>query len=382
MTFNGCGHVTVNKKILRCGYTTGSCAAAASKAAAMMLLSGIPMKEIEITTPNGTPLRLAVEDIAIDKGSVRCAVRKDGGDDVDATHGLLVYSEVRFRDDGTYNIDGGIGIGRVTKNGLDQPVGNAAINHIPREMITECVRDACSSEGYTGGMDVLISVPEGEKVSEKTFNPRLGIMGGISILGTSGIVEPMSEYAIVETIRKEMDVHVASGDRVLLVVPGNYGKDFSENIDGLDPESAIKCSNFVGEMLDHASELHVEGLLLVGNLGKLVKIAGGIMNTHSKNGDSRMEIITANLISAGGDAETGRRIMNCTTTDDALDVLSEVRMIEPVMQLIVKKMTAYMNHRVNDEMVIGVVVFSSKYGLLGMSDRSPELIRMLKEQGS
>ena len=285
--------VYVNNKKLRCGYTTGTCAAAASKAAALMLLTGKRVDTISIATPKGVILDLPVEDVTVDADGVKCAVRKDGGDDVDVTHGSLIYSEVRRNDSGGITIDGGAGVGRVTRKGLDQPPGNAAINRVPRSMIHEALDDVRLSLGYTGGLDAIISIPNGLELASRTFNPRLGIKGGISVLGTSGIVEPMSEEALVNTIRTEMNMRAANGSNVLLVVPGNYGKDFTEGLPGVDPEYAVKCSNFVGEMLDHACELGKD-VILVGNLGKLVKLAGGVMNTHSRNADCRMEIIAAN----------------------------------------------------------------------------------------
>ena len=239
----------VNNKKMRRGHTTGTCAAAASKAAAEAILTQSPVSSVTIHTPKGITLDLPVEDLTFDSAHARCAVRKDGGDDIDATHGALVYSDVTLTDSGI-DIDGGVGVGRVTRKGLDQPPGNAAINRVPRSMIREALEDVASACSYGGGFSAVISVPDGEGIAAKTFNPRLGITGGISILGTSGIVEPMSETALIDTVKTEMNLRAASGDRVLLVVPGNYGKDFSDNIPGIDSDFAVKCSNFVGEMLD------------------------------------------------------------------------------------------------------------------------------------
>lgn len=198
-------YISVGGKTLRRGHTTGTCAAAASKAAAEMLITKKDIHSVTIMTPKGISLDLKIEDIIRNDNSVRCAVRKDGGDDIDVTHDSLVYSKVTISVDGI-TIDGGDGVGRVTKKGLDQPVGNAAINCIPRSMITEALEDVCDNLGYNGGFNVVISIPNGKELAEHTFNPRLGITGGISILGTSGIVEPMSEKAIIDTIKIEMNV--------------------------------------------------------------------------------------------------------------------------------------------------------------------------------
>ncbi len=366
----------VNNRRLRRGHTTGTCAAAASKAAAIALL-GEPIDRVSIRTPKGIILNLPVEDVRIDGGSASCAIRKDGGDDVDATDGALVYSTVCLVPEGI-EIDGGTGVGRVTRKGLDQPPGNAAINHVPRSMIREALEDVREAYGYNGGFRAVISVPEGERIASKTFNPRLGIEGGISILGTSGIVEPMSEKALVDTVRTEMTMKKASGRRVLLVVPGNYGKEFSEGIPGIDPESAVKCSNFVGDMLDIAVELKTD-IVLVSNIGKLVKVAGGIMNTHSRNADARMEILAANLAVAGGSIEGVRRIMDCISTDDALDVVADEDLVGKVSEIMMDKIEYHMNHRTDGAVRTAAVMFSSKYGLLGKTSLADELLEEIRE---
>ena len=238
-----------------------------------------------------------------------CAVQKDGGDDPDITTGALIFSSVRIgnqiqksvaESDGASEqkkaeilIDGGTGVGRVTKPGLDQPVGNAAINHVPREMIAKEVQEVCALVDYTGVLEIIISVPTGEKLAEETFNPRLGIVGGISILGTSGIVEPMSSQALLDTIKVELNQKKAEGYPVAAVSPGIYGLDFMRNTYHYDLDRSVKCSNFIGDTIDMAIAAGFEKMLLTGHIGKLVKVAGGIMNTHSKDGDCRMELLVA-----------------------------------------------------------------------------------------
>lgn len=370
-------YVFVNNKRMRCGHTTGTCAAAASKAAAMALL-GEPVSEVAIATPKGITLDLPVEDLRIDDGKASCAIRKDGGDDIDATHGTKVYAEVSKIPQGI-EIDGGIGVGKVTRKGLDQPPGNAAINRVPRSMIREALEDVSSAMGYAGGLKTVITVPEGVEIAKKTFNPRLGIEGGISILGTSGIVEPMSETALINTIRTEMHMRAANGNKTLLVVPGNYGKDFSEGIDGIDPDFAVKCSNFVGEMLDYAVELGVD-IVLVSNMGKMVKLAGGIMNTHSRNADARMEILAANAAVVGADIGCVRRIMNCISTDDALDVINEEKLIPKVSELLLEKIEYHMNHRTGGAIRTAAVMFSSVYGPLGKTSLADELLDEVRRE--
>ena len=367
-----------NNKKLRYGYTTGSCAAAAAKAAAFMLLSGEKMEYVDLMTPKQIPLHLEVLDTVRKQESVSCAVRKDGGDDPDVTNGILVYAEVSYiKDenvDGDIRIDGGLGVGRITKPGLEQPVGAAAINRVPRRMICENVREVCVQFGYTGSLQVIISIPEGETLAEKTFNPRLGITGGISILGTSGIVEPMSERALIDTIRVEIRQKLANGMEYLLIVPGNYGIDFLERYGhGLCLEDAVKCSNFVGGALDAAAEFGAKGVLLVGHIGKFVKLAGGIMNTHSHNADARMELLTVHAALLGAPVSLLSRMMESVTTDDALKYLQEADLVEPVMERLMKRMEFYVNQRVQNRLELGVITFSKVYGILGQTEKVPEL---------
>lgn len=366
-----------NNQRLRCGHTTGSCATAAAKAATLMLLSKKSISEISIATPKGIVLNLPVLDVKISENSASCAVRKDGGDDIDATHGALVYAEVTFTN-GDIEIDGGKGVGRVTKKGLDQPVGSAAINSVPRQMILQAVKEACSLGGYEKGMKIIISVPEGEQIAEKTFNPRLGIIGGISIIGTSGIVEPMSQEALVETIRTEMKMRIANGSAVILAVPGNYGEDFSQTICSVPTEQIVKCSNFIGETIDSAVEFGAEGLLFISNIGKFVKVAGGIMNTHSRNADSRMEILAAHAALAGADNKILIKIMNSVTTEDALDILSENNLLQQVMKSITDKINFYLNNRAKGQIATGAIIFSSNHGMLGKTENAEKLLKTLE----
>ncbi|MDD4668747.1 MAG: cobalt-precorrin-5B (C(1))-methyltransferase, partial [Candidatus Methanomethylophilus sp.] len=197
-------------------------------------------------------------------------------------------------------------------------------------------------------------------------------------LGTSGIVEPMSETALLGSIRAETKVWLASGKKYLLAVPGNYGRDFVHSYPKLEGITPIQCSNFIGDMLDLAVELGAQGLLLVGNLGKLVKLAGGIMNTHSRNADCRMEIMAANAALAGARIDTVKSIMGCISTDDALEVLEKAGVQKDVIDLILPKIEFHMNHRTGGRIVCGAVVFSSEYGMLGMTESAPGLIKKLE----
>lgn len=369
-----------NHKKLRYGYTTGSCAAAASKAAAAMLLSGKEISYVELHTPKGIDLRLEVLDISREDNAVSCAIQKDGGDDPDVTNGILIYAKVSREpaDEAQIIIDGGIGVGRVTKPGLEQPVGAAAINKVPRQMIRENLEAVCEQYHYHGKLSVVISIPSGVELAAKTFNPRLGIVGGISVLGTSGIVEPMSEQALIDTIRVEMRQKLANGMEYLLVVPGNYGIDFLDQYGhGIQLEDAVKCSNFVGEALDAAVEFGAKGVLLVGHIGKFVKLAGGIMNTHSHNADARMELLTVHAALLGAPVELLQKMMECVTTDDALKYLKEADLMEPVMERIMEKMEFYVNQRAQHQLELGVITFSNVFGILGQTKNVPNLVKKI-----
>ena len=372
-------YIEKDGKRLRLGYTTGSCAAAAAKAAAWMLLTGHRREHVSLDTPKGIRLELTVREITMGAEAVSCAIEKDSGDDPDVTRGTLIFATVRRTDTPGVTVDGGFGIGRVTKRGLDQPVGNAAINSVPRKMITENVEEVMRLTDYRGGLEVIISAPEGEMLAKKTFNPRLGIVGGISILGTTGIVEPMSEKALVDTIRVELRQRRADGQEYALLTPGNYGADFIRDEMGLDMNAGVQVSNFLGDALVICRELGFRGALLVGHIGKLVKVAGGMMNTHSKYGDCRMEIMAAHAGAAGVRPERLEEMLDCAACDDAIRILREEGRQEETLRRITARVLFHLRCRA-DEMEIGVLIFSKEYGILGESENVRKLIELF--QGS
>ena len=371
-------YIVKDGKKLRLGYTTGSCAAAAAKAAAFMLLTGRRKDTIDLLTPKGIRLHLTVEEIKITSSEVSCAIRKDSGDDPDATRGTLVFACVRKTDAPGVLIDGGAGVGRVTKRGLDQPVGAAAINSVPRRMIEENVREVCVLCGYDGGVSVVISVPEGEALAKKTFNPRLGIVGGISILGTTGIVEPMSEQALVDTIRVELRQRRELGAEYVLLTPGNYGADFIRDSIGIDPRTAVLTSNFIGDALELSHELGFHGALLIGHIGKLVKLAGGMWNTHSKFGDCRMELLAAHAASLGLRPEKVSELLQCVMCDDALRILREEQLYDSVLARLAGRIEFHLQHKCG-EMEVGAMVFSKEYGRLCQTSCAQALLQKIME---
>ena len=370
------------QKRLAWGYTTGTCAQAATKAAMQMLFSGAQLDHIQVSLPNGEMLTLELYEIKIayaaqeDRlpSSVSCAVKKDSGDDPDITDGVLVYSKVQRTKGRERVLRGGQGIGQVTKPGLEQPVGSPAINQVPRKMILQEVEEACEEAGYSGGIEVEISIPDGERLARKTFNPRLGITGGLSILGTSGRVEPMSEQALIDTIRLEIQVRMAGGSRHLVIAPGNYGLTFLRDAYGIEEKAVIKCSNYIGQTLDMAAEQGCRGIVLAGHIGKMIKVAGGIMNTHSRWADCRMEILASAALRAGLSGEQSRRLLEALTTDDALAMLSGGERCL-VMEQVMGKIQRYLQYRAGGEMETGAVVYSNVYGILGKTNLADVLLK-------
>lgn len=344
-----------------------------------MLLTGKKKEQISIVTPKGIPLNLDVLETNLEENKVSCAIRKDSGDDPDVTNQTLIFAAVSYTDVPGIFIDGGFGIGRVTRRGLDQPVGNAAINSVPRQMIRENLEEVMHVTDYHGGLSVLISAPDGERLAKKTFNPRLGIVGGISILGTTGIVEPMSEKALVDTIRVELRQRKESGAEYVLLTPGNYGSDFIRHSLELDVTLAVQTSNFIGDTLDICKELGFKGALLVGHIGKLVKIAGGMLNTHSKYGDCRMEILAAHAGASGLNAEKVSEILDCVACDDVLRILKDSDCYEATLKRITDRVHVHLRHRVGEDMEMGTILFSKEYGLLGETPNARNLIQKITE---
>ena len=369
---------------LRFGYTTGSCAAAGAKASAYMLLSGEEIRHVKLMTPKGIELYLDIESIERKRDSVTCSIRKFSGDDPDVTDGIEIVAKVqKLTEDGVspdIRLDGGIGVGRVTKPGVEQKIGEAAINKVPRKMIREAVLDVCTQYSYTGQLQVTISVPEGSELAKKTFNPRLGIEGGISILGTTGIVEPMSEKALTDTIFLEMKMLRETGHRSCYVVPGNYGIDFLKKHLGINEELAVKCSNYVGEAIEDAKILDMKEILFIGHIGKFVKLAAGVMNTHSRQADCRMEILAVHGAMAGASQETVCKIMECINTTEAIQILKEQHLLRPAMKTITERVEFYLQQRAGDNLRIGAILFSNEEGILGKTSFVDELLKRIGDE--
>ena len=372
-------YVRSGQKLLRCGYTTGTCAALAAAGAARLLLTGTAPETVALRTPKGIVVEVAPLFCRTVAEGAECAIEKDGGDDVDVTTGLPVIASVALRPElaGEVRIHGGEGVGRVTKPGLDQPVGEAAINHVPRAMIKEALEKEAESAGYAGGFDVTISIEGGAETAKRTFNPHMGVEGGLSVLGTSGIVEPMSQQAILDTIQLEMGQAAlrAVSPRRLILAPGNYGLDYlHEKMPALKNIPVVKTSNFIGDTMDMAAASHFEEVVLVGHIGKLVKLAGGVMNTHSRTADCRTELLCAHAALCGASRDVCAALMNAATTDACMEILDEAEMREPVLSSLLDAIQLHLDRRAAGAFRVGAVLFSNQYGPLGQTRTAKELL--------
>lgn len=353
-------------KKLRYGYTTGSSATAATKAALMYLLDDgkhdIP--EVTIKLPSGNPLTISVNSLEKKENSVLASVIKDGGDDPDVTHGLEIFSKVSLRNDSKINIFGGTGVGKVTKKGLPVAPGNSAINPVPLKMIRETVEEMLP-EGL--GADVEIFVPKGEETAKKTLNAKLGIIGGISILGTTGIVKPMSEESWKASLAIELKMaleNAGNGEAIFLF--GNRGKQYlSDNFDD-NTSQAIVISNFVGYMFDRACEFEAKKIYFIGELGKFVKVAGGIFHTHSRVSDAKMEILTANALLVGESTENMKKIMASNTTEEATKYIEKTEVYNLLAEKAKQKCEEYCR-RNGWELEVETLIISAEKEVLGNS---------------
>ena len=398
-------NVVQGQKSLRRGYTTGSCSAAATKAALLMMMGGERCETVRIDTPKGIELSLEVSDQEYSPCEALCSITKDAGDDPDATHGLRIFSRVSRISSSTgplpyeeqleisgvsvkVHITGGRGVGVVTRGGLSCDVGKSAINPVPRRMILKSVKDVLENmepELIPDFLHIEIRAENGEETAKKTFNPKLGIVGGISILGTSGIVEPMSEKALVDTIRTEIKQFAelsGSGFPVppMLVCPGNYGQDYARDVLGIDLESGVKCSNYIGEMLDYSCWLGIPKILLIGHAGKLIKIAAGVMNTHSSSADGRQEVIASHGAMLGMEPSAVRDIMNAISAEEMTDILRNQgeEFAQKVFDSIGNKIKEHIDHRTRGKLQVEFIVFTKIHGTLIKSAGADQMLKDLK----
>ena len=381
--------VYVDGKKYRRGYTSGSCACGATKAALIMHLEKRNINEVRIGTPKGVDLDLKIDNISRGKDWVQCSVKKDGGDDIDATHGMDIFARLElvqadqvpdFRSDLDSDylfITSGQGIGRVTKKGLDIRPGRPAINRGPLKMILKEVQETLDEAGldiydYLGGRKILVTIfaPQGQEIAKRTFNSNLGIEGGISIIGTTGIVEPMSDEGWKKALSAELAIKRAEGREAIILVPGNIGRDIMAKSYGADLDGIVKMSNFIGYMLMETKRLGFKRVIVGGHIGKLIKLSGGITNSHSRVADARREIMVANLALLGAPLELLKEIDACLSTDAMVDIIRKAgysQVFKVLADKAASKAKVYMRLGQEDHMDIEVYLFSMDGSLLAKS---------------
>lgn len=355
----------VNGKNLKCGFTTGSTAAAAAKAATELLINNEYYENIELILPSGQKLIIETKFLEKHENYALCSIIKDAGDDPDITNGVEIFVKVCKTKENEVKIKGGIGVGKVTKKGLAIEIGESAINPVPRQMIIENLNEYIKDRDF--GLEVEVSVPNGEALTKRTLNGKLGIIGGISILGTTGIVKPMSEEAFKKSIDIEFDVILSEFEKKEIVFTfGNYGKKFAIEKLGINEKEILITSNFLGYLLERASNKNIEKIKIIGNIGKVIKVAGGIFHTHSRVADGRLEILTANALLCGEKRENLIKIMNSNTTEEAIDYIENKEVFSFLADKVKEKCEQF-TKRCGKDIIVDVLIFSNEIGELGRS---------------
>ncbi|OHD19893.1 MAG: cobalamin biosynthesis protein CbiD [Spirochaetes bacterium GWD1_27_9] len=354
-------------KKLRIGYTTGTCAEAGVKACCKILSTNKKIDSVNILTKYGLNFDIKIHDVEIGDNYVECSVIKDAGDDYDVTNGIKIFTRIKKNYQNKIIVTGGKGIGLVTKKGLMVSIGQKAINPSPMEQILQSVKNNFLSDV---GINIEISCPDGIDVAKKTFNPKLGIIDGISILGTKGVVLPMSEEAFKESLSLKLSVLKEQGTDTVIFTPGNYGERFIKNNYTINEDIVVSTSNFIGFMIEEAISYGIKNILLIGHIGKLVKLAGGIFNTHSRVADCRQEILASNYFYFTGDALAFKKIMESNTTEEAIEYITNNEFFNFITNKIKSKCEEYSYNKIN----FGVIIFSETKGLLGQTNNITQII--------
>jgi cobalt-precorrin-5B (C1)-methyltransferase len=355
------------RRVLRYGTTTGACAAAAAKAALITLL-GNPVDRVGIPSPIGIRFEILVKECRkLSDDTAVATVIKDSGDDIDVTDKLEISATVRLTDDGKITIKGSKGIGIATKPGLPVPIGESAINPVPRRMIENAIKEVLPPGK---GVEVTLNIPEGEKVAEKTLNSKLGVVGGISILGTTGVVKPLSLEACRRSLVPQIDVAIARGYERIFLVPGNIGERITKQLFKVPEDAIIQTGDFMGYMLDKAVEKGAKDIIILGHPGKLVKLAAGIFNTHHKVADARNEVIAAYAGAIGADNKLINAILQSNTTEEAIELLKQANLLRPTFDKIAEKISSRVMERVRDQAKIGVILVSLDGTIVGINENA------------
>lgn len=354
-------------KELRSGYTTGACAAAGVKAC-FLFQAGEDWNEAAIMALDGTPLTIPVKNVEKTDAGIRAEVVKFSGDDPDITNGVSVFTTVEICDDlNTIEFHAGEGVGTVTKRGMSLPVGEPSINNGPRTLIRNVVAEMTGREDF--GARITISIPAGVELAKKTLNPVLGIEGGISVIGTTGVLRPMSEEAFKDSLVPQIDVALAEGQDVLVFVPGKIGERIALAL-GIPQSAVIETSNFIGFMLDSAAEREAKGVLILGHTGKLVKIAAGVFHTHNRVADARLETLAAYAAAEGLPQDGVRAVLAANTTEDAMEIIAGAGLMKRVCAVIAERVHVRAERYLFGKVRVGALMVNFAGDILGADDQA------------
>lgn len=369
-------------KQLKGGYTTGACLAAGAKAGAMIMQGEDPGDRVDIVALDGTPLQIPIASVELLAHGVKVEIIKDAGDDPDITNGTSVFITFSFLTQEQLQpvygqsilykqilFEAGQGIGHATKPGLSLAVGEPAINPGPRQLVYNSIKDIIGDKACL----VRVEIPAGTELATKTLNPVLGIEGGISVIGTTGVLRPMSEEAFKNSLVPQIEVAKAAGFTTQIFVPGKIGERIATSW-RLPTEAMVQTSNFIGFMLEAGADHGLERILLFGHIGKLAKVAAGVFHTHNRVGDARLEVLAAYSAAQGMPAEGVQRILQAVTTEEALPVIEEYG-LQSVYQVIAARASYRAERLLFNRLQVGTVLVTLQGKLLGMDEKAKEIGR-------
>lgn len=350
---------------LRTGFTTGTSAAAGAKACVLSILNKKKVDFVDVTLPKKSKIQIKIEKCEFDSQRAICSVIKDGGDDPDVTHGAEICTEVSFTDRlGQIEIDGGEGVGKVTKPGLGLEIGSAAINPTPKRMITENILEVAKDILKKNGIKVLISVPKGKELAIKTDNPRLGILGGISILGTSGIVIPYSTASFAAAIRQSIDVTLAMGDNSVVLTTGGRSEDFSKRIIDLSEHCFIQMGDFSGYTMQQCAKKGIKKAHVAGFIGKLTKMGMGVKQTHVKGSKVDMKFLADIARKCNAPSQVIEEIKHANTARHVLELVTNKNLIG-YFDLICSQVYDKLRQHSENKIELDVIMFDFDGNVIG-----------------
>ena len=342
---------------LRTGFTTGTCATASSKAAALAIINQKTISTVDVLLPKRDRINIKINSCEFTKNNAKCSVIKDGGDDPDVTHGAEIFVDLSLTNNvGTVEIDGGNGVGRVTKPGLGLEIDSAAINPTPKKMILENVQEVAEEILKENGIKVLISVPNGKELATKTDNPRIGILNGISILGTSGIVIPYSTASFAAAIRQQIDVVSSMNDEEVVLTTGGRSEDFAREIIKLPDHSFIQMGDFSGYTIQQCAKKSLKKAYVAGFIGKLAKMAAGVKQTHVKGGKVDMKFLSELAKRCDANSETIRKILGANTARNVQEIIMEDN-VNGFFDEITKETCNQMRQHSEEKIPVEVILF-------------------------